>query len=214
MNGIQVTGIQRGFHHEDLVLADGLIERVQEAKTKLPERVAEWQTWTDKQLLESADLIRVGVLLTRQMIFEGTPTPEKLSLLNRWTDEAERTRGSAGRVDAAATEILARLDYALLRRQILSENAQKAGQQKKEKNPTARAKHAVRQKAFELWEKREHGRLGPDLRAALRTEEQFAMEVVRLWPDLTTIGTVRKWSTEWRKQARRNQAKKTNVLAG
>ena len=214
MNGIQVTGIRRGFHHEDLVLADGLIERVQEAKTKLPERVAEWQTWTDKQLLESADSIRVSILLTRKMIFEGPLTPEKMSLLDRWTDEVERTRGSVGSVCVTATEILARLDYALLRRQILSENAQKAGQQKKEKNPTAKAKYAVRQKAFELWEKREHGRLQPEHRTALRTEEQFAMEVVRLWPDLTTIGTVRKWSTEWRKQARRDQAKKTNVLAG
>lgn len=51
-------------------------------------------------------------------------------------------------------------------------------------------------KAKVLWEEREAGK-----HPGLRTEDQFAIEACRRWPELTSIGTVKKWSTAWRKEA-------------
>lgn len=51
--------------------------------------------------------------------------------------------------------------------------------------------------ARNLWEEREQG-----LHAGLRTDEQFAMEVMRRWPVLGSGATIVKWSSAWRREGR------------
>lgn len=67
-----------------------------------------------------------------------------------------------------------------------------------------RAKHArsggkveAKEKAKELWRERLAGQ-----HPKLRTNEQFALEVCRRWPVLTSVETVKKWCTAWHKEER------------
>ncbi|MFP7721408.1 hypothetical protein [Lysobacter sp. A3-1-A15] len=82
------------------------------------------------------------------------------------------------------------------------EEARSRGSQKHVKNPEAAAKAAAKHEAKAFWLEREQGQ-----HPKLRTEEQFAMEVIRRWPVLTSIGNVKAWSTAWRKEARRGDGK-------
>lgn len=61
-------------------------------------------------------------------------------------------------------------------------------------------KAAAKAGALALWIERHGGK-----RPNLRTVEQFATEVMRLWPVLTSVDTIRKWSAGWTKQAKAGQ---------
>lgn len=62
-------------------------------------------------------------------------------------------------------------------------------------------KQAAKAGALELWMERHAGK-----HPKLRTVDQFAMEVIRRWPVLQSIGTIREWSRKWSKQVREGEA--------
>lgn len=64
---------------------------------------------------------------------------------------------------------------------------------KKARDPKQAAKAA----ALELWKERHAGE-----RPDLRTVEQFAIEVMRMYPILESAKTIAGWSAKWTKQAR------------
>lgn len=80
-------------------------------------------------------------------------------------------------------------------------NARQGGRAKLAKNPEAAAKERAKTAALALWKEREAGK-----HPKLRTEDQFAIEVCRRWPVLTSIAVVKKWSTSWRAESRRKRA--------
>ncbi|MGH8031304.1 MAG: hypothetical protein ACREO8_02815 [Luteimonas sp.] len=84
-------------------------------------------------------------------------------------------------------------DERIAGRKARKETAQIANRARLAKDPKQSAKVA----AHLLWQEREMGK-----HPVLRTEDQFAMEVCRRWSELTSIGTVKKWSTAWRKHAK------------
>lgn len=67
------------------------------------------------------------------------------------------------------------------------------------KDPTASAKQAAKQAAHKLWIERNEG-----LHPNLRTVEQFAIEVMRCWPILTSAKVICGWSSNWTKQVKAN----------
>lgn len=85
---------------------------------------------------------------------------------------------------------------------VISANARKGGRAKVAKNAKSQAKAKAKMEAKALWLERESGR-----QPKLRTEDSFAIEVCRRWPVLGSIGTIRKWSTQWRKEAAATRVK-------
>lgn len=80
--------------------------------------------------------------------------------------------------------------------------ASSGGFGKVKKNPTAKQKAAAKQGALELWSERHAGK-----HPKLKTVEQFATEVLRRWPVLTSSKVVCDWSANWTKLAKtRNPA--------
>lgn len=69
----------------------------------------------------------------------------------------------------------------------------KGARAKHEKDP----KQVAKAGAFELWKERHAGQ-----HPKLRTVEQFAMEVMRRWPVLTSSKVITQWSAAWTKSAR------------
>jgi len=74
-------------------------------------------------------------------------------------------------------------------------NAAKGGAGKIAKNETARAKAQAKSGALELWKERNAGK-----HPKLRTVEQFATEVMRRWPVLTSAKVICGWSAKWTKE--------------
>ncbi|MFP5374533.1 MAG: hypothetical protein ACLGHW_06500 [Gammaproteobacteria bacterium] len=70
---------------------------------------------------------------------------------------------------------------------------QKGAARKLENDP----KQVAKARALELWKERHAGQ-----HPKLRTVEQFATEVMRRWPVLTSPNVIRRWSAEWTKAAR------------
>ena len=77
------------------------------------------------------------------------------------------------------------------------EDRKKGGHKKLEKNANARAKRVAKAGALELWIERNNGK-----HRRLRTVEQFATEVMRRWPILTSAKVICGWSAEWSKQVK------------
>ena len=81
-----------------------------------------------------------------------------------------------------------------------SYNAAKGGSGKIAKNPEAAAKAAAKAAALELWKERHAGK-----HPKLGTVEQYATEVMRRWPLLTSAKVICGWSAKWTKQVRAGQ---------
>ena len=64
-------------------------------------------------------------------------------------------------------------------------------------------KQAAILKSKALWEEREAGK-----HRKLVTEDQFAMEVMRRYPELKSIASIKKRSTRWRNEARTKEIRK------
>lgn len=73
------------------------------------------------------------------------------------------------------------------RRKELSEG----GKARHANDPKAGAKAA----ALTLWKERRAGQ-----HPKLRTNEQFAMECMRRWPELTSVAVITRWCTEWNRK--------------
>ena len=78
-----------------------------------------------------------------------------------------------------------------------SYNAAKGGSGKIAKNPEAAAKAAAKAAALELWKERHAGK-----HPKLGTVEQYATEVMRLWPILQSSKVICGWSAKWTKQVK------------
>jgi hypothetical protein len=65
------------------------------------------------------------------------------------------------------------------------------------KNPVS----AVKPKVFAFWKEREDG-----LHPKLRTNEKFAMECMRRWPELNSIKVITGWCTQWSKDKKNHFA--------
>lgn len=61
----------------------------------------------------------------------------------------------------------------------------------------SKEKQEAKANALALWKERDAGK-----RPELRTVEQFATEVMRLWPVLTSHKVICGWSSNWTKEAR------------
>jgi len=59
-------------------------------------------------------------------------------------------------------------------------------------------KQIAKSKAFQLWKDRHVGK-----HPSLRTNEQFAMECLRQWPQLTSIKVILGWCTTWTKEEKK-----------
>jgi hypothetical protein len=68
------------------------------------------------------------------------------------------------------------------------------GLKKTAENETAKAKARAIRESQLLWLEREDGK-----HPKLRTEDQFAMEVARRWPIISSISAIKKRSAEWRR---------------
>lgn len=73
----------------------------------------------------------------------------------------------------------------------------KGGKQKLIKNPDAKAKADAKAGALELWKEWQHAK-HPNLRRV----QDFATEVMRRWPILTSAKVIEGWSAKWTKQAK------------
>lgn len=62
-------------------------------------------------------------------------------------------------------------------------------------------KQAAKAKAKKLWLERRAGR-----HPSLRTNEQFAIECMRLWPELTSLAVIAGWCTKWNKEAQSSES--------
>lgn len=71
----------------------------------------------------------------------------------------------------------------------------RGGNRKRERDSDG--KQAAKAAALQLWIERHNGK-----HPKLRTVEQFAMEVMRRWPVLENIGSIKRWSSEWTAQVR------------
>jgi hypothetical protein len=76
----------------------------------------------------------------------------------------------------------------------LTENARKAARAALKNNPIQRAKEEVK---WFWWE------YSTRKYPKMRTNEQFAIEVLRRWPELTSLRVVLTWCTEWKKEVKR-----------
>jgi hypothetical protein len=72
-----------------------------------------------------------------------------------------------------------------------------AGSKRILRNAPAAAKAAAKQGAKALWDERHAGK-----HPKLRTVEQFATEVMRRWPVLTSSKVICQWSADWTREAR------------
>ena len=75
--------------------------------------------------------------------------------------------------------------------------AAKGGDGKIAKNPTAKQKAEAKAGALALWKERQAGR-----HPKLRTVEQFATEVMRRWPVLSSAKVICGWSARWTKEVK------------
>jgi hypothetical protein len=100
---------------------------------------------------------------------------------------------------ATAFEHLA-MGAAFLARGIVCQHAAgpSAGGDAKARNNPAKAESITASKI--LWQEREDGK-----HPKLRTEEQFALEVMRRWPLLSSISATKGRSTKWREEARKRK---------
>lgn len=78
-----------------------------------------------------------------------------------------------------------------------SYNAAMGGRGKIAKNPEAAAKAAAKAAALELWKERHAGK-----HPKLGTVNQYATEVMRLWPILQSSKVICDWSAKWTKQVK------------
>lgn len=62
-------------------------------------------------------------------------------------------------------------------------------------------KQRAKTKAKKLWQERRAGK-----HPKLRTQEQFAAEVMRRWPELTSSRVICGWCTQWNKEAKSQRA--------
>ena len=115
---------------------------------------------------------------------------EEKHAANRWEKLAERLRDSS-----EASEIRRSADRYVIRE--LAEHVDRTRQQRREGGMIRHSrdpKQAAKAKAHKLWLERYAGK-----HPKLRTNDQFAMECMRQWPALTSIGTIKGWCTEWTK---------------
>jgi hypothetical protein len=84
--------------------------------------------------------------------------------------------------------------------EIDTESRRKGARGKLEKNAEAAAKSAAKKSALVLWQERRHGQ-----HPKLRTVEQFAIEVMRRWPILTSPKVICGWSSNWTKAIKKGR---------
>ena len=95
------------------------------------------------------------------------------------------------------TDQIHRETQAQFAKEFLRDERSIGGRRRAAKDPRSIAK----QGAFALWQERRAGR-----HPKLRTNEQFATECMRRWPDLTSAKVILGWCTLWNRQARESQS--------
>ena len=83
----------------------------------------------------------------------------------------------------------------------LSENGRKGAVARLVRNPQQAAKQIAKTEAQGLWHERHAGK-----HPKLRTNEQFATEVLRRWPVLISSKVICGWCTNWNKEAKKTPA--------
>ena len=62
-----------------------------------------------------------------------------------------------------------------------------------------REKKEAKAEAKKLWQERREGK-----HPSLRTNDQFSIEVLRRWPVITSLGSVKNWCTEWNREVKKS----------
>ena len=165
--------------------------------SELLDRIEAWEAMPDEALADECDAIQ------NEVYFERRNEPGYTTLKARF--HARRSESmESGEIDLAGTNLWRRF-CALSNRASEAKKAadirasvgRRGGIAKQMKNPHARAQSEAKKKALGLWEERHEG-----MHPNLRTVEQWAVEVIRRWPVLTSIAVVKRWSTEWTKQVK------------